>query len=176
MEREILFRAKCFGNWRYGSYVHFDKKPTHNCYNCNYKDFIVTNEVDGEHYYPITELSSLGQYTGLKDKKGKEIYEGDIIQVKEYENILMPEFNNDHNCFDVFTLDEIKGDLQQSYTSPVVWEEGTFCISTNGDWLHHNDMFLAVLFGDMKRSSPIFIFEVIGNIHENPELMKGGEK
>ena len=176
MEREILFRAKCFGNWRYGSYVHFDKKPTHNCYNCNYKDFIVTNEVDGKHYYPITELSSLGQYTGLKDKKGKEIYEGDIIQVKEYENILMPEFNNDPNCFDVFTLDEIKGDLQQSYTSPVVWEEGTFCISTNGDWLHHNDMFLAVLFGDMKRSSPIFIFEVIGNIHENPELMKGGEK
>jgi hypothetical protein len=28
MNREILFRAKCFGNWRYGSYVHFDKKPT----------------------------------------------------------------------------------------------------------------------------------------------------
>lgn len=30
----------------------------------------------------------------------------------------------------------------------------------------------AVLFGDMKRSSPIFDFEVIGNIHDNPELMK----
>lgn len=71
-------------------------------------------------------------------------------------------------------LNEIKGDLQQSYTSPVVWEEGTFCISTKGDWLHHNDMFLAVLFGDMKRSSPIFDFEVIGNIHENSEMVKGG--
>lgn len=176
MEREILFRAKCFGKWRYGSYIHFDKKPTNSRCNINYKDFIVTNEDDGEHYYPITELSSVGQYTGLKDCNGKEIYEGDIIQVKEYENILMPEFNNDPNCFDVFTLDEIKGDLQQSYTSPVVWEEGTFCISTNGDWRHHNDTFLAVLFGDMKRSSPIFIFEVIGNIHDNPEMLQGGIK
>ena len=27
---------------------------------------------------------------------------------------------------------------------------------------------------DMKRSSPIFIFEVIGNIHDNRELLKGG--
>lgn len=173
MNREILFRGKGFGKWHYGSYIHFDKKPTNGCCNINYKDFIVTN--GDEHYFPITDLSSVGQYTGLKDKNGKEIFEGDIIQVKEYENILMQGFNDDPNCFDVFTLDEIKGDLRLSYTSPVIWEEGTFCISTNGDWLHHNDMFLAVLFGDMKRSSPIFDFEVIGNIHDNPEMVKGGK-
>ena len=172
MYREILFRAKCAGVWRYGNYVHLDKKPIHSCYNSEYRDFIVVNGVDGEHHFPITELSSLSQYTGLKDTNGKEIYEGDIIQVKEYENILMQEFNDDPNRFDVFTLDEIKGDLQQSYTSPVIWEEGTFCFSTNGDWMHHNDTFLAVLFGGMKRSNPIFDFEVIGNIHDNPELMK----
>lgn len=173
MKREILFRAKCFGNWRYGSYVHFVKKPTNSRCNINYKDFIITNEEDGEHYYPITELSSIGQYTGLKDKNGKKIFEGDILRVSEYENLFTKNFDKeDRDSLDVFTLDEIKGDLQQSYTSPVIWEEGTFCISTNGDWLHHNDMFLAVLFGDMKLSNPIFEFEVIGDITDNPELME----
>ena len=45
MYREILFRAKCAGVWRYGSYVHLDKKPIHDCYNDKYRDFIVANGV-----------------------------------------------------------------------------------------------------------------------------------
>lgn len=93
MKREILFRAKFFGSWRYGSYVHFDKKPTHNCYNCNYKDFIVTNEEYGEHYYPITELSSIGQYVGLEDHKGVRLFEGDILESRGERFVI--EYSND---------------------------------------------------------------------------------
>lgn len=137
MNREILFRAKCAGLWRYGSYVHFDKKPIHNCYNCNYKDFIVTNEVDGEHYYPITELSSVGQYTGLKDCNGKEIYEGDIVLIGE------------------------------KLKAKVVFYKGAFRMQSefSSTPIDTTDM------GYMMRE---FSVRVIGNIRDNPELMKGG--
>jgi hypothetical protein len=88
MGREILFRAKCFGNWRYGCYVHFDKKPTNDYCNINYKDFIITNEDDGEHYYPITDLSSISQYIGLNDINGTKIFEGDIIEGLKYKHFI----------------------------------------------------------------------------------------
>mgnify|MGYP001004100934 CR=1 FL=1 len=161
MKREILFRGKSIqnGKWLYGN-IQIPEAP--------YDEYLMLDNG----WQMQVDADTIGQYTGLIDKNGKKIFEGDILRVSEYENILMREFNDDPNRFDLFTLDEIKGDLRQSYTSPVTWEECSFCISTKGDWLHHNDMFLAVLFGDMKRSSPIFIFEVIGNIHDNPELME----
>lgn len=166
MKREIKFRGwnTKHNKWLYGYYA-------------NSQGFSIIIEKNYEERTledVLVNPNTIGQYTGLKDKNGKKIYERDILRVSEYENILMREFNDETDCFDMFTLEEITGELRQSYTSPVIWEEGTFCISTNGDWLHHNDMFLAALFGDMKRSSPIFIFEVIGNVHDNPELMKGG--
>ena len=139
MNREILFRAKCSGVWRYGNYVHFDKKPIHDCYNDKYKDFIVTSGVYGEHYYPITELSSIGQYTGLKDKKGTKIFEGDIL---------------DYTLFDAF-------DEDHQYKGVVKWIDDCFiCDNSDGfngfAWVVNQSLEL----------------EVIGNITDNPELMK----
>ena len=137
MNREILFRAKCFGNWRYGNYVHFVKKPTNSRCNINYKDFIITNEDDGEHYFPISDLSSLGQYTGLKDKNGVKIFEGDIVIIGE------------------------------KLKTKVVYYDGAFRMQSefSPTPTDTTDM------GYMMRE---FSVRVIGNIHDNPELMKGG--
>ena len=135
MNREILFRGKCSGVWRYGSYVHFDKKPIHDCYNTKYRDFIVINGVYGENHYPITELSSIGQYTGLKDKNGKKIFEGDIVTIG----------NN--------------------LKAVVIWFNGSFRFQ---DELSSK----ATYFDDIGAIMRDYDVQAIGNIHDNPELMK----
>lgn len=141
MNREILFRAKGSGKWRYGSYVHFDKKPIHDCYNDKYKDFIVTNGVYGEHYYPITDLSSIGQYTGLKDKNKKKIFEGDIL----YQGAKM---------LGVVCISARYGISIQKKSS--TWSLINFVLDSDFD------------------TSVLSDVEIVGNIYDNPELMKGG--
>lgn len=149
MSREMLFRAKCFDNWRYGSYVHFDKKPTHNCYNCNYKDFIVTNEEDGEHYYPITDLSSLGQYTGLKDKNGKQIFEGDIVKTPRG-----------------FIGEVVFGRTEEECTHMLFRRKITDVFTTYGWIFKRADGFTIAIDDEILQG------ELIGNVTDNPELIK----
>lgn len=76
--REIKFRGYDLdaNKWRYGNLV---AKPT---------PFIVGQMIDSceeycnlEFWWPVV-YKSVGQFTGLKDKHGKEIYEGDIIAVR----------------------------------------------------------------------------------------------
>lgn len=66
MSREIKFRGlRTDGKgWVYGDLL------------CNWTTPIILSDADGNEYSIIP--SSVGQYTGLKDKNGKEIYEGDI--------------------------------------------------------------------------------------------------
>ena len=87
---------------------------------------------------------TVGQYTGLKDSKGVEIYEGDIITIPNPEEIDAPS--------DLFK---------------VVW------LTTECAWgidaiLRGPDMLLM----DVSRED----IEIIGNIHENPELLRGDIK
>ena len=85
---------------------------------------------------------TVGQYTGLKDKNGKEIYEGDILKTDKFIGVI--EYNDIVAAFVV----KINDSTDNYY-----------------HWSFLNE-------GDITRNSQLQYTEKIGNIYENPELLE----
>ena len=138
MSREILFRGKRIDNGIFvygsavlsGSHAHisvFERIDKGN-------NALHTN-------YPVRP-ETLGEYTGLKDRNGNRIFEGDIL--------------SGH-------LDDLFPENETRLT--VVWHEtGWF------GWNHGCHAF------DDFENQFSRQFEIIGNIHDNPELLKGASE
>ncbi len=139
--RDILFRGKRVdnGEWVYGSFI---PDLCELLYGDKLDGFIKPfGKIRKERLMVEVDRKTVGQYTGLTDKNGKKIFEGDILE----------------------------GDLEDSldpgakWRSEVIW--GKFGWNCKG-----NKISLPMDECDIREG------EGIGNIHDNPELLKGSAK
>lgn len=148
--RDILFRAKRLDNGEWatsrsiaenisndGQYSYFigARNPANMCFHKSGN--IVAAETTGEALFYAVEPKTIGQYTGIDDKNGTKMYEGDIVLV-------------------------VSGgvDEEDGYAC-IVWDEGTARFIM--EWRYFITDFDNFYGHDC---------EVVGNIHDNPELLK----
>ena len=173
--REIKYRGRRLDNgaWEYGDLVQFGQKCHTPC-----KCAIIPGTALGSD--PLCKVlldyevdpATVGQYTGLKDKNGKEVWEGDIIQYKSYAAGRRWWRTTEE-------IPEIEREVQQQrdeyVTKRGVCEYSDGYFSVDGIFLFY------VKVGERIRTYKCtscdveerqWDFEVIGNIHDTPELLK----
>lgn len=153
--REILFRGKtnpkCNGInsiWVYGHYYKVVETSTG-----IYVDAIQLYREDPfyeDPYFTVAVIpETVGQFTGLTDKNGKKIFEGDIVKIEDMETYAKMTFQI---CF---------GRVFQALSRHIAFDSiGFYTKTSDGSTpfiLQHN----------AKSEEAI---EIIGNIHDNPEL------
>ena len=133
--REILFRGKRVdnGEWVYGAYgnhTSFDAMIIDRPYLTGNSDLSALN-------FWMVNPATVGQYTGLTDKNGTKIFEGDILSER-------PSMNN------------------EPYIGYVKYDEELTAYR-----IIFKDQSIVHILGSYSTS-----YTVIGNIHDNPELLK----
>ena len=142
MNREIIFRGKSIGTgkWLYGYLFNYGLTAPSNvpcisvCVPKSWKEAYNLYTV-----HPDT----IGQYTGLKDKAGKKIFEGDIL---EY-------------------IGKREDNMNKVYRRKVVFHEGMFALLSK-----ELQAYSALNYHCMKDGRSAW--RVIGYIHDNPELIE----
>ena len=133
--RDILFRGKAVksGEWHYGMFVD-------ECYDADFPCILPHDDAGIDITDFHVDRKTVGQFTGLCDKNGTKIFEGDIL-----------EFHFDDAYPEDATLEE------------VIFANFAWCIKQPGfdpEPIEDNDLPMEGI--------------VIGNVYDNPELLKGG--
>lgn len=168
MTREIKFRGKTNnGNWLVGEIISLNNHKYIAPNEGDWFDFIewvpenVFHAPDSDKYE--VEESTIGQFTGLHDMNGKDIYEGDIMGLPEQD------------------ANGVK--YKNRYVRVVEWVNDGFFLVDNcmmgGEVRKYGDRLALEISLKSEYAGIASCFEergldycVIGNIHDNPELLK----
>lgn len=140
--RDILFRGKSKEKnlWVYGNLYIKSNGDAEILRYCNEGNFEY-------HSYEVVR-NTVGQFTGLTDRNGKMIFEGDIVTGIAY---------------------------SQEWVGNIIWikEIASFGLYHGHDVAWENSSILKRV---AKGINDEFSAEIIGNIYDNPELLKRGDK
>lgn len=160
--REILFRGKRVenGEWVYGNFV-MDVTELRQRER-QVSDPILANGFIRRYDFQNhkvemfdVERETVGQFTGLTDKNGKQIFEGDILEFED--------------CGE--TGYEYKEGFYFTNRAVVAWRHSAWEF---GKFMYHDSCVLEEMYSSREDFIEIFNYsEIIGNIHDNPELLKG---
>lgn len=135
MNRKILFRGKRVDNGKWTEGYFFKSW---------YKAFLLWGMTGDSPNMEEVTPEAIGQFTGLYDKNGNKIFEGDIVKI-------VGDSNND--------------DWKNvNYIAQIVFFDGGFC-AIDGTTDNYS-------FRRYSLSRCEFDLEVIGNIYDNPELLE----
>lgn len=119
-----------------------------------YGNYAVTDNNEKQHFIFQNKAfefevdpETVGQYTGITDDNGKKIFDGDILGI-----------TNDDPDYD--------------YITKVYLDCNTLCVDVQGQDYDYTSIGFAIEIWDDECDQ----LEVIGNIHDNPELLKGAEE
>ncbi len=142
MNREIKFRGKSLfdGQWVVGDLLH----PSTGARIVNYTESEADGVLRADYHYFNVDPSTVGQYTGLKDRSGQEVYEGDVV---------------------FWIMKDMRG-RGRGEQGAIIWDKHTM------SWAILRDKPCAdgrpcIISRPFERK----YLEVVGNIHDNPELI-----
>mgnify|MGYP004453350413 CR=1 FL=1 len=150
--REILFRGKRVDNneWVYG-FLSKSRDSNH------FLSLCIDHEENGVMLSSIVKPKTIGQYTGLTDKNGVKIFEGDIIKAYfQPQNFKNSPYAIGSVIFEKGTFKVVVHVSKNSIEYKVFEKENIAAYSIEHNFLDR-----------------YYVLEVIGNIHDNPELAEG---